>query len=137
VGRDFARAKGLRSPTFCSQNDGDAVTGVHNRPESLDSKVGPQSNGLKYEAPISADLLHPYFRADRRLLTVSEVADRLGLCAATVYKLCASGALHHVRVLNSIRVAEEWLQLLVEERTADPRVTSPSAPPTSGPTEKG
>ena len=100
----------------------------------MDSGEAPKSNGLKYEAPISADLLHPYFRADRRLLTVSEVADRLGLCAATVYKLCASGALHHLRVLNSIRVAEEWLQLFVEKRAADP--ASPAARPASGPTER-
>jgi excisionase family DNA binding protein len=43
-------------------------------------------------------------------LTVSDVAKRLGICAATVYKLCATGTLRHVRVLNSIRVTDAGLQ---------------------------
>jgi excisionase family DNA binding protein len=68
------------------------------------------SNGRKYSPHFTGDLLHPYFRADSRLLTVSEVAKRLGVCAATVYKLCVTGALRHVRVLNSIRIAHNWLQ---------------------------
>jgi hypothetical protein len=34
-------------------------------------------------------------------LTLSGVAQRLGVCAATVYRLCATGALQHTRVLNS------------------------------------
>jgi len=46
-------------------------------------------------------------------LTVSEVAERLGESAATVYKLCATGALEHLRVLNSIRVAAHGLQAFV------------------------
>jgi excisionase family DNA binding protein len=40
------------------------------------------------------------------MLGVREVAERLRVCTATVYKLCASGALEHVRVVNSIRVSE-------------------------------
>jgi excisionase family DNA binding protein len=43
-------------------------------------------------------------------LTVSEVARRLGVCAATVYKLCATGALAHVRVMNSIRITDGGLR---------------------------
>jgi excisionase family DNA binding protein len=39
------------------------------------------------------------------LLTVREVAARLGVCTATVYALCERGLLRHVRVLNAIRVA--------------------------------
>jgi excisionase family DNA binding protein len=38
------------------------------------------------------------------LLTVRQVAERLGVSAATVYKLCKSGKLRHVRILNVIRV---------------------------------
>jgi excisionase family DNA binding protein len=38
------------------------------------------------------------------MLTVREVAARLGVCTATVYKLCERGELAHVRVLNAIRV---------------------------------
>jgi excisionase family DNA binding protein len=46
---------------------------------------------------------------DRRrkppLLTVRQVAERLGVCTATVYRLCDKGQLPHVRVLHAIRVA--------------------------------
>jgi hypothetical protein len=44
---------------------------------------------------------------------------RTGMCAATIYKLCATDALQHVRVLNSIRVALEWLQEYLARRPAD------------------
>ena len=40
-----------------------------------------------------------------RLLSVRQVADRLGVCTATVYTLCERNELAHVRVLNAIRVA--------------------------------
>ncbi len=39
------------------------------------------------------------------LLSVREVADRLGVSTATVYKLCERGELTHVRVSNAIRLA--------------------------------
>ena len=64
-------------------------------------------------------LLHLYFKAGSRLLTVSQVAEQLGVCAATVYKLCATGALQYVRVLNSIRIADEWIQEFTARRPAD------------------
>lgn len=50
------------------------------------------------------------------LLSVSEVARQLGVCSATVYALCAKGALPHVRVLNAIRVAPRDLEEFVEGR---------------------
>jgi excisionase family DNA binding protein len=53
-------------------------------------------------------------------LTVSEVAKRLGVCAATVYRLCASESLEHVRVLNSIRIAHESLQDFLARRPVLP-----------------
>ena len=37
------------------------------------------------------------------------MAEQLRVCTATVYKLCASGALEHVRIVNSIRVTEAAL----------------------------
>jgi excisionase family DNA binding protein len=39
------------------------------------------------------------------LLSVRQVAVQLGLCTATVYKLCEQGRLRHVRVMNSVRVS--------------------------------
>jgi len=38
------------------------------------------------------------------LLRVAEVAEQLGICAATVYRLCERGELPHVRIVNSIRI---------------------------------
>ena len=53
----------------------------------------------------------------RTLLTAKEVAAILGVCTATVYKLTASGALPHLRVLNAVRVTEEDLErFLVSKR---------------------
>jgi excisionase family DNA binding protein len=43
--------------------------------------------------------------ADGGLLTVREVAARLKVSTATVYKLCRRGVLRHVRVLNALRIA--------------------------------
>ena len=40
-----------------------------------------------------------------QLLTVRDVADRLGVCTAIVYKLVDRGDLPHVRVSNAIRIA--------------------------------
>jgi excisionase family DNA binding protein len=42
--------------------------------------------------------------ATERLLTVREVAERLGVCTSTVYGLCERGDLPHVRVSNAIRI---------------------------------
>ncbi|MFL5419561.1 MAG: helix-turn-helix domain-containing protein [Myxococcales bacterium] len=38
------------------------------------------------------------------LLTVAEVARRLGVCRATVYRIRREGRLRHIRVSNAIRV---------------------------------
>jgi hypothetical protein len=47
------------------------------------------------------------------MLGVRAVGERLRVCAATVYKLCASGALEHVRIVNSIRVTAAALHAFV------------------------
>lgn len=48
-----------------------------------------------------------------RLLCVSEVADRLGVCRATVYELVSRGQLPHVRVGNAIRIPSEVVAALM------------------------
>jgi excisionase family DNA binding protein len=55
------------------------------------------------------------------LLSVRQVAARLGVCTATVYALCARGALPCVRVLNAIRVAPGDLEALLEGRRSKAR----------------
>jgi excisionase family DNA binding protein len=84
----------------------------------LDSGSKAESNGRKYSPLFGGDLLQPYFKTDGRLLTASEVAKRLGVCAATVYKLCARGDMQHVRVLNSIRIAHDCLREYLARRPA-------------------
>ena len=49
-------------------------------------------------------------------LTVREVAARLRLSTATVYRLCESGGLEHLRVSNAIRVAESDLREFVRRQ---------------------
>ena len=51
-----------------------------------------------------------------RLLRVAEVADQLGVSTATVYNLCASGKLPHVRIVDSIRVRPNDLAAFVKQR---------------------
>jgi excisionase family DNA binding protein len=41
----------------------------------------------------------------KQLLTVREVAELLRVCTASVYKLCASGRLGHLRIVNAVRVS--------------------------------
>jgi len=43
-------------------------------------------------------------RSVGKLLTVRQVAKLLGMCPASVYRLCDRGELAHFRVLNAIRI---------------------------------
>jgi excisionase family DNA binding protein len=61
------------------------------------------------------------YEADRsesrdRLLTISEVADRLAVSRATVYRLLADGALHPIRVRSHLRIAERDVRDLIDQR---------------------
>jgi excisionase family DNA binding protein len=49
------------------------------------------------------------------LLTVKDVAKRLGVCKATVYRLCEEGKLGHVRVSNAVRVRPADLERFLGE----------------------
>ena len=63
----------------------------------------PCSKGVTNGRPLAPKLVALASERER-LLSVGDVADRLGVSPATVYKLCSRGDLGHLRVLNSIRV---------------------------------
>jgi excisionase family DNA binding protein len=52
------------------------------------------------------------------LLSVRQVAEHLGVCTATVYKLCDRGRLAHVRVMNAVRVDRRDLAAFVARHRA-------------------
>jgi excisionase family DNA binding protein len=52
--------------------------------------------------------------APDRLLSVKQVAERLGVATAIVYSLCGDGRLAHVRILNVIRIAPSDLSAFIE-----------------------
>jgi excisionase family DNA binding protein len=82
-------------------------------------RVQPSHGLAPFSSPFAAPVLQGSgaLRARpavvERWLTVKEVAERFGVCTATVYALCKRGALRHLRVGNSIRVAEPDLARLV------------------------
>ncbi len=62
----------------------------------------------------------------RALLKVKSVAATLGVSAATVYKLCETGVLRHVRVSDhSIRVTEAELADFLARRTSQTKMSAP------------
>jgi excisionase family DNA binding protein len=50
-----------------------------------------------------------------RLLTVREVAERLGVCTATIYGLCERNELPHVRVSNAIRIRPADVEVFLSQ----------------------
>ena len=92
-------------------------------------KSNPPATGLKrpISAPVSGILRPPLRRlralddgADN-LLSVREVAARLSVTTATVYKLARLGELPHVRVLNALRFEPADLAAFVaSQRKAGP-----------------
>jgi excisionase family DNA binding protein len=67
-------------------------------------------------APTLGDLRVLWGGRDR-LLRVAEVAEHLGVCNATVYRLCESGELPQVRIVNSIRIRPADLTIFVALRS--------------------
>jgi excisionase family DNA binding protein len=68
-------------------------------------------------------------RFDRPLLSVRQVAKLLGVCAATVYRLCGQRKLPHFRVLNAIRIDPGDLKkFLAAARPRGPRAVAGPAP---------
>jgi excisionase family DNA binding protein len=60
--------------------------------------------------------LLPERRQEPPLLTVRQVAERLGVCTATVYRVCDEGQLPHIRVLHAIRFAPADLASFIRRK---------------------
>jgi excisionase family DNA binding protein len=54
------------------------------------------------------------------MLRVPDAAEKLGVCAATVYRLCERGELPHVRIVNSIRIRPEDLRAFLARYQRSP-----------------
>jgi len=67
--------------------------------------------------PTTADLVS-YWGGRYRLLPVKEVAQQLGVCNATVYRLVEAGELPHVRIVNSIRIRPDDLEAFIAAKCA-------------------
>jgi len=101
-----------------------------NAPGATTARVGSPSDGVPgwghvapgtapraRTSPTTADLVS-YWGGRHRLLRVREVAEQLGVCNATVYRLVESGGLPHVRIVNSIRIRPEDLEAFLVARCA-------------------
>jgi excisionase family DNA binding protein len=56
-----------------------------------------------------------------RLLKVTDVAEELGICVATVYRLCDRAELPHVWISNSIRIRPDDLRAFLDRQTVGRR----------------
>jgi excisionase family DNA binding protein len=76
-------------------------------------EVAPGTAPRVATTPTTADLVVLWGGRDR-LLRVREVAEHLGVCNATVYRLVESGQLPHVRIVDPIRIRPNDLDKFVE-----------------------
>jgi len=74
--------------------------------------IGATPDQRRYVPPVSPR----HAELPEHLLTVREVAEHLGVCAATVYKLCATGELLHLRISNAVRIAPADLAEYIARR---------------------
>jgi excisionase family DNA binding protein len=129
----LARPAGIEPATPGLEGLDDSSHGVSDSSKSLEVQrvtKGDLSRASPGIAPDSRSFGAIVVQADRPgseaatigpFLTVREVAARLRVSTATVYSLCESGGLSHVRVSNSIRVAERSLRQYLEKVSKGPR----------------
>lgn len=83
------------------------------------SGVSPLSGQRRAQlSGMATQLIFP-FATRARLLRVREVAEQLGVCNATVYRLVESGELSHVRIANSIRIRPDDLTVFLEREASE------------------
>ena len=126
-GAPWARrdSNSLSPPSELWKSGKQGVVDVSKHKKSFDSDDASSSNDLQQNAsvfsPFATSVLQAAvakggggsgFRV--RLLSAREVAERLRICTATVYRLCERGELGYVRISNAVRVPEAALQAFVE-----------------------
>jgi excisionase family DNA binding protein len=121
VVEDLRDAVNTIAPTETAEPDASVTTGQP-RPDA--TQLGSRST----KGPDTKDegVERDMHRARGKMLSVREVAERLGVCAATVYRLCATDDLANSRVGSSIRVSELDLERLLGRGG---RGTGKGAPP--------
>jgi excisionase family DNA binding protein len=108
---DSARSAGLASGGTGAQAL-DIIESVERADTSNGAAARPDQRG--FVPPVSPR----YVQLPEQLLTVREIAQRLRVCSATVYKLCAAGELVHVRISNAIRFSpSELAEFLARRRS--------------------
>jgi excisionase family DNA binding protein len=74
------------------------------------SRMGMRNSSIRFRPRGELPIAPP------ALFSVRDVARRLRVSTATVYRLCERGELHHVRVSNAIRIAPRDLELLLRRK---------------------
>src|SRR3954470_2554077 len=117
------RPSGYEQPHGTSQ----PVAASHNPSQSLQDGHEDLADSVQVLPTLPKDFGPPMVRTPMAgpirigsLLTVKQVAARLGVSAATVYGLCERRELHHVRVGNAIRVSPEALEAFLRTMAARP-----------------
>src|SRR5262245_29540317 len=74
------------------------------------SRMGMRNSSIRFRARGGLPIAPP------ALFSVRDVARRLRVSTATVYRLCERGELHHVRVSNAVRIAPRELELFLRRK---------------------
>jgi len=116
-------ATGFEPATTCTPSAAEGITTVLNDSQALvitgngdPASVQPSQRFAEFSRNFAANLLPDSSGGIERLLTVRQVAELLGVCAARVYKWAADGVLPHVRMVNVIRVRPRDLAQFIERR---------------------
>jgi hypothetical protein len=111
LGKDQAAIAAVRSPYQPCEKTGILSRLGFQPPQAL------AANSRKFAAGLLLEPEQAGGASDEPLLSVADVARRLAVSTATVYGLCGSGKLAHVRLLNVIRIRPQDLRKLIDAGT--------------------
>lgn len=90
----------------------DAMAGNGANP-MLENRTPEEAKSPSLAAGLLQESRRPSVLRSGPLLTVKEAAERLNVCAATVYRMCWRGDLPHLYVSNRLRIVPTDLDALV------------------------